>query len=164
MRGRGPIIDWDTGKLTIYKAKLGDPVLIPFFLDRVAAGFPNPAESYIEKVCDLNDLVIRDKDVTYFVYVESDSMIGEHIVPGGWLIVDRGLIPENGDMIVAWVKGGFTVKRVQIVDDKLLILHPANPDHLPIYVHEGDDYRLFGKVTFFFFEPPKHPAYGDWYR
>ncbi|NDU95775.1 LexA family protein [Spirosoma terrae] len=139
-------------------------IAIPLFMGHVAAGFPNPADSYIEQVIDLNELVIRDKDLTYFVYVESDSMIEEHIVPGGWLIVDKGLIPENGDMIVAWVNGGFTVKRVQIVSESLLILHPANPNYAPIIVHEGEDYWLFGKVTFFFFEPPKYPIYGDWNR
>ncbi|MFD2937732.1 LexA family protein [Spirosoma flavum] len=134
------------------RAESSSTLSIPFFSAHVAAGFGNPADSHIEKWCDLNELCIDNKDATYFVYVESDSMIDAHITPGTWLIVDRSKKPRKGAVIVAWVNGAFTVKRVNKIGD-LVVLMPANDDYTPIYVHEHDDFKLFGLVTFFFQKP-----------
>ena len=48
---------------------------IPLFLDRVPAGFPSPAQDYVERTLDLNELCIKHPAATFFVRVEGDSMI-----------------------------------------------------------------------------------------
>lgn len=55
---------------------IGDhPLAIPLFLDRVPAGFPSPAQDYVERTLELNELCIKHPAATFFVRVEGDSMI-----------------------------------------------------------------------------------------
>lgn len=123
----------------------------------VTAGFPSPAEQYMEPPLDLNELLVRRTAATYFVKVEGDSMIGRGIQPGDLLVVDRSLPPENDDVIIACVNGDFTVKTYRR-DAKGIHLVPANPNY-PILsfpsgaLDDGDDFvtvrelEYFGKVT-----------------
>lgn len=76
----------------------------------VVAGFPSPAEQYLEPPLDLNELLVKRPAATYFVRVEGDSMIGAGIRDKDLLVVDRSLTPANGDIIIASVDGEFTVK------------------------------------------------------
>ena len=77
---------------------------------RRCAGFPSPAEQYLEPPLDLNELLVKRPAATYFVRVEGDSMIGAGIRDKDLLVVDRSLTPANGDIIIASVDGEFTVK------------------------------------------------------
>ncbi|WP_234734517.1 LexA family protein [Tellurirhabdus bombi] len=129
-----------------YKAKVGAKIPIPFFDSKVAAGFPSPAENHIEKVCDLNELCITDKEATYFVRVGGDSMSGDRIEPGDVLIVDCTREHVEGKVVVVWLNGDHAVKRMQRLKE-MVVLHSSNPKYNPIYVHPGDDFRLFGVVT-----------------
>ena len=76
----------------------------------VVAGFPSPAEQYLEPPLDLNELLVKRPAATYFVRVEGDSMSGAGISDGDLLVVDRSLRPADGDVIIASVDGDFTVK------------------------------------------------------
>ena len=76
----------------------------------VVAGFPSPAEQYLEPPLDLNELLVKRPAATFFVRVEGDSMIGAGIRDKDLLVVDRSLTPANGDIIIASVDGEFTVK------------------------------------------------------
>ena len=78
---------------------------MPSIVGKVRAGFPSPAEQYLEPPLDLNDLLVKRPAATYFVTVEGDSMIGACIQPGDILVVDRSLPPENADVIIASVNG-----------------------------------------------------------
>ena len=80
----------------------------------VVAGFPSPAEQYLEPPLDLNALLVKRPAATYFVRVEGDSMINAGINPGDLLVVDRSLTPVDGDIIIASVDGEFTVKRLRV--------------------------------------------------
>lgn len=135
------------------RAEVTESLSIPFFEGRVMAGFGNPTEHFLEKSLDLNDLCNVDPDTTYFVEVESDSMIGDYITPGCILVVDKKVPVRSGRIIVAWLNGVFTVKRIQIVK-KMVVLWPSNEDYLPVYVHKHDDFRLFGVVTYWFHKAP----------
>ena len=84
----------------------------------VVAGFPSPAEQYLEPPLDLNALLVKRPAATYFVRVEGDSMINAGINPGDLLVVDRSLTPVDGDIIIASVDGEFTVKRLRIEVEK----------------------------------------------
>ncbi|WP_461069081.1 LexA family protein [Spirosoma horti] len=121
--------------------------LIPFFSSLVQGGFPSPAESYLDKVCDLNDLCITSPEATYFVRVTGDSMIGDRIEPGDVLIVDSSRTPSDGKIVIVWYDGGHAVKRIRYAD-KLIVLESSNPKYLPIYVHPGENFSIVGVVTY----------------
>jgi SOS-response transcriptional repressor LexA len=80
----------------------------------VVAGFPSPAEQYLEPPLDLNELLVKRPAATYFVRVEGDSMIEAGIHDGDLLVVDRSLRPASGDVIIASVDGDFTVKTLRL--------------------------------------------------
>ena len=129
------------------RATVASRLRIPFFASLVRAGFPSPAENYVERVCDLNDLCIANAEATYFVRVTGDSMRGDRIEPGDVLIVDCAREAVEGRICVVWFNGEHTVKRIHYAPP-LVVLVPSNPDYEPIYVQPDDDFRVFGVVTF----------------
>lgn len=112
----------------------------------VVAGFPSPAEQYLEPPLDLNELLVRRPAATYFVRVEGDSMTGAGIQPGDLLVVDRSLTPANGDVIIACVDGDYTVKTFRR-DANGVHLVPGNPAYPTITLRPGQELDYFGKVT-----------------
>jgi len=118
---------------------------IPLFYDRVAAGFPSPAQDYIEQTLDLNELCIQHPAATYFVRAEGDSMIEAGIFSGDILIVDRALKATHGDTVIACLDGGFTVKQLSLQPS--IALRACNPAYKDIAIPEGADLELFGVVT-----------------
>lgn len=111
----------------------------------VVAGFPSPAEQYLEPQLDLNELLIKRPAATFFVRVKGDSMIGEGIRDGDLLVVDRSLTPASGDVIIAAVDGEFTVKTFRKDKDGVR-LEPANPAFPLIRLRPGQKLDYFGKV------------------
>ena len=110
------------------------------------AGFPSPAEQYLEPPLDLNELLVKRPAATYFVRVEGDSMIEAGIHNGDLLVVDRSLRPASGDVIIASVDGDFTVKTYRRDKDGVR-LEPANPNFPVIQIKKGQELDYFGKVT-----------------
>ena len=84
----------------------------------VVAGFPSPAEQYLEPPLDLNELLVKRPAATFFVKVEGDSMINAGIHDKDLLVVDRSLTPANGDVIIAAVDGEFTVKTLRVLGNR----------------------------------------------
>lgn len=117
---------------------------IPFFLSSVSAGFPSPAQDYIEQSLDLNELLIQRPAATYFVRVEGDSMTGAGIHDGDVLIVDRSLTARHNDIVIASLEGELTVKQLELKPVCRLV--PRNPRYAPIPVPE-EGLELFGVVT-----------------
>ncbi len=120
--------------------------LPPLMTDAVQAGFPSPAEHYIERELDLNDYLSAHPDATYYVRVTGESMTGANIFPGDVLCVDRSLDFFDGAIIVASVDGEFTVKYLRS-NGKTTCLEPANPRFQPIYFSPAQDVRFWGVVT-----------------
>jgi DNA polymerase V len=119
---------------------------IPLFLHRVSAGFPSPAEDYIEKTLDLNELCIQHPAATFFVRVDGESMIGAGIFPGDVLVVDRSLRAQHGDIIIASLESEMTVKELHLSPPPVYLL-PNNPAYQPILIEEGMVLEVFGVVT-----------------
>ena len=121
----------------------------------VVAGFPSPAEQYLEPPLDLNELLVKRPAATFFVRVEGDSMIGAGIRDKDLLVVDRSLTPANGDIIIASVNGEFTVKTYRTGmkagkdgrKHRFVALEPANPNYPTIMITSGHELLTFGKVT-----------------
>ncbi len=120
---------------------------IPLFTAGVSAGFPSPADDFIETSLDLNDFLISHPSATYFVRVEGTSMIGSGIHPGDILIVDRAVEPYDSSIVVAALNGEFLVKRFR-KDSSGCRLMPENPSYEPIEMREGMQLEVWGVVTY----------------
>lgn len=119
----------------------------PLFLNPVQAGFPSPAEDYLERKLDLNEHLVERPSATFFVRVEGDSMLGAGIHKGDILIVDRSLEPISGRIVIAFLNGEFTVKRLKIDGEKISLL-PENPKYPPMEIRPDSDFLVWGVVTY----------------
>ena len=120
---------------------------IPYYITRVSAGFPSPADDHIQKKLDLNELVIKHPAATFFVRVNGDSMKNAGIFHDDILVVDRALDPKNNDIIVCVLNGEFAVKRF-VKNKKRIVLYPENPDYTPIEVTEEMEFQVWGVVPY----------------
>ena len=126
--------------------------LIPLFSSRVQAGFPSPADDFIEQDLDLNDYLIEHPAATFFIRSIGRSMVLDGIFPDDILIVDRAKMVKNNDIVVASLNGDFTVKRFCKTNQKV-ILKPSNPDFKDIFVNSEDDFQIWGVVTYVVHKP-----------
>lgn len=108
--------------------------------------FPSPAQDYVEGRIDLNKLVIRHPSATYFLRVSGDSMTGVGIGDGDLLVVDRAITAQHGDIVVAEVDGGFTVKELRT--HPVLQLVPHNTAYKPLLFDAEYGPEIFGVVVF----------------
>ncbi|MEM1096673.1 MAG: translesion error-prone DNA polymerase V autoproteolytic subunit [Bacteroidota bacterium] len=112
----------------------------------VSAGFPSPAEDYLDAPLDLNELVIQHPSATYFVRVQGESMQDLGILDGSIVVVDAALEPRDGDVVIAAVDGEFTVKQF-VRRQGRCYLHAANPDYAPIELMGERELTIMGVVT-----------------
>ena len=119
---------------------------MPVFDSRISAGFPSPAEDFVEKKLDLNDLLIRHPAASFFVKVAGDSMTEAGIRDGDLLVVDRSLELRDGAVIIAILNGELTVKRYREISGKKFLV-PENPRYQPIEIGEKHPFELWGVVT-----------------
>ena len=117
------------------------------FLTHIRAGFPSPADDYVEKSLDLNELLVEHPAATFFVRVEGNSMIDAKIESGDVLIIDRSLRAESGSIVVAVLNGEFTVKRLVHKKEKTFIV-AENPKFPPIEISEEIDFQIWGVVSY----------------
>ncbi len=130
----------------VYAPDLSTKYKLPIFLGRLPAGFPSPADDYLEGTLDLNRHLIKHPAATFFVRVTGDSMIGVGIHSGDLLVVDRSLEATDGHVIVAALDGELTVKRLSKQGQTIRLL-PANPNYQPIAIQPQQDFEIWGVVT-----------------
>lgn len=118
---------------------------LPLFVSKVSAGFPSPAQDYVEQTLDLNELCIKRPAATFFVRVEGESMIEAGIFHNDILVVDRSVKPVHGDIVVAQVDGEFTVKELCLRPKLMLV--PRNSAFQPICLANDNELQIFGVVT-----------------
>jgi len=118
----------------------------PLFSSRVAAGFPSPADDYIEAKLDLNEYLVKHPAATFFVRVSGNSMIGAGIFENDILVVDRALKATHGKVVVAVINGELTVKRLNLSNGKV-ILEAENKDYPSLPIEEGMEFSIWGVVT-----------------
>lgn len=119
----------------------------PLMASKIPAGFPSPAQDYVEGRLDLNEHLIMHEASTFFVRADGYSMIGAGIHPDDILIVDRALEAAHNRIIIAIVDGELTVKRLKIEADEYWLV-PENNDYPPLRIHEGIDFTIWGVVTY----------------
>lgn len=125
---------------TLYLFSPGTIDKLPLFGAQCPAGFPSPADDYIEQSIDLNDF-IKHPAATYFIRATGESMTDGGILSGDLLIVDRAEKPVHGSIVIAAVDGEFTVKCLQLTPR--VCLAPMNPAYSPIY---PETLEIFGVV------------------
>lgn len=130
----------------IYKPLFSTKQKRPLFLVPVPAGFPSPADDYLEGKLDLNQYLIQHPAATFFFRVTGDSMIGAGIHSGDLLIVDRSLEPKDGNVVIAALDGELTVKRLSMREGKPVLL-PDNEQYQPVEVGEHAAFEVWGVVT-----------------
>ena len=124
---------------------------IPFacllFLVPVSAGYPSPADDYLDGPLDLNQYLITHPTATFFVRVAGESMREAGIHAGDVLIVDRALTPREGSVVIAVVNGDLTVKRLSTRHGTPMLL-PENPQCPPLPITETTAFEVWGVVTY----------------
>lgn len=118
---------------------------IPLILARISAGFPSPAEDYVEQKLDLNQHLIKHPAATFFVRADGESMVGAGINSGDMLIVDRATAASNNSVVLAVINGEFTIKRIRKVGSKILLV-PENPNFKPIEITQDMEFEVWGTV------------------
>ncbi|MCU4608233.1 MULTISPECIES: LexA family protein [Acinetobacter] len=121
-------------------------VEIPLATERVQAGFPSPAQDYVENKLDLNQHLIKNETATFIVKVNSLSMINLGMDVGDELIVDRSLEAKHRDIVIALVDTDFTVKRLMINENERW-LQAENPDYPDIHFRDEQELIIWGVVT-----------------
>ncbi|WP_018693810.1 translesion error-prone DNA polymerase V autoproteolytic subunit [Algicola sagamiensis] len=129
----------------LYRGEAQQKTFIPLMLEAIPAGFPSPAQDYIEKSLDLNELCIRHPAATFFLRVEGDSMVEAGIYSGDILIVNKALTAQHGDIVVAALFGEFTVKTLEKYPQLRLV--PSNRNYQPIVITEEMEMTIFGVVS-----------------
>jgi DNA polymerase V len=131
----------------VYPVERIEPLFLPLMLSFVSAGFPSPADDYIETSIDLNKELIRHPATTFCVRAGGDSMVDAGIRPNATLIVDRMIETKSGDIVVARIGDEMCVKELLIDDAGKVFLMPKNTNYKPIIIDENMDFEIWGKVV-----------------
>lgn len=134
------------GLVLLRPAEVPESIRLPLFGHKIAAGFPSPADDYVEDRIDLNQHLIRHKEATFFLRVTGDSMLGAGIHDGDLLVVDRAIDPADGKIVIAVLDGELTVKRLERRGGRVRLL-PENPAFPAIEVSNEQDLVIWGVVT-----------------
>ena len=132
--------------LEIVPLDLPDLLELPISQSYVAAGFPSPAEDYLEDKINLQQVLIQNPTATYLLRVRGESMRDARLHDGDILVVDRSLKPSHGHVIIGVVDGEFTVKRF-LQKGGRLYLQPANELYPPVEITEEMDFKSWGVVV-----------------
>lgn len=118
----------------------------PLYGHAISAGFPSPADDYVESKLDLNQLLVRNKAATFFLRVKGDSMTGAGIHDGDIIVVDRSITPADRSVVVAVIDGELTVKRL-LIKQGVAELHAENPQYAPLRFQQDQELTIWGVVT-----------------
>ncbi len=118
----------------------------PFVVNGISAGFPSPADDFLDINIDLNKYLIKNPSTTFYGRVRGDSMIDAGIHDGDLLIIDKSLEPINKKIAVCFIDGEFTVKRIKIEKDSVWLI-AENQNYKPIKVTKDNDFIIWGIVT-----------------
>lgn len=141
LEGRG-IIEKDNKGFLIPKRLFGEIRV----LGTVEAGFPSPAEEELVDTMTLDEWLIKNKEATYMLKAKGDSMIEAGIMEGDMILVDRSKEAKNGDIVIARLNDGWTVKFLS-KKGNVIMLVPGNKKYKNIIPKEGDELEIAAVVT-----------------
>ena len=116
----------------------------------IRAGFPSPAEEYLNDSIDFNRDIVRHPESTFYGRVKGDSMMDAGICDGDIAVIDRSMEAHDGSIIVAYINNEFTIKRLDLShkEEGYIELQPANPRYQPIRIDDTDHFEIWGVVAF----------------
>ena len=113
-----------------------------------SAGFPSPAENYVEEKLNLNSYLIKNKESSFFVRVSGDSMINVGIFDNDILIVDRSLDPKRQSIVIVSIDGDLVIKKLMKDQSKNYYLKSENSNYPNIKLNSNRDTIIWGVVTY----------------
>jgi DNA polymerase V len=134
-------------KLHFFLPDFDSEISIPMISQGINAGFPSPAADFEEEKISLDAFLIKNKEATFYAKASGNSMINAGISDGDILVIDRSLPVTNNKIGVCFIDGEFTVKRIEILEDKIVLL-PENPNYRPIEVSKDNEFVVWGIVTY----------------
>ncbi|MHC1691052.1 MAG: LexA family protein [Bacteroidales bacterium] len=137
----------NTKIIEILKPDTVESLNIKFSDTPVNAGFPSPAENHLENTMDLNKALIKNPSSTFYARVKGESMINDGVDDGDLLVIDRSVEPYENCLAVCFLDGEFTLKKVRLDGDDLLLV-PANEKFKPIRVKKDNDFYVWGVVRY----------------
>ena len=133
--------------IDIHSIDASQDLPLPYAEEGIKAGFPSPAQDYMDLSIDLNRELVKHPSSTFYGKVKGDSMVDAQVFDGDILIIDKSLEPTNGDMAVCFVDEEFPLKFIEIRADEVLLV-PANKQYAPIRVTKENDFIIWGIVTY----------------
>ncbi|MFH0866923.1 MAG: translesion error-prone DNA polymerase V autoproteolytic subunit [Bacteroidota bacterium] len=133
--------------IEIFRPWQGKSLELDLYTTKISAGFPSPADDFLDRKLDLNEYLIRNPSATFLVRVDGNSMVNAGISDDDILIVDRSVEATDGKVVIGVIDGEFTVKRI-IKKGKKLFLKPENEKFNPIEITGDMDFKIWGVVVY----------------
>ncbi len=139
-------MNYSFSPITIYTPVYHTHMTLPMAQQGISAGFPSPADDFLDLSIDLNKELIKHPYATFYGRVSGDSMTGAGLDDGDLLVIDKSLEPRDGKIAVCFLDGEFTVKRIKIEANAIWLM-PENKKYKPIKVTKDNEFVIWGIVT-----------------
>ena len=133
--------------ITFFLPDFENPNELPYISSGIKAGFPSPAADFDESKISLDNVLVKNKEATFYAKASGTSMIGAGIDDGDILVIDRSIEPQNNKVAVCYIDGEFTIKRIKVEKD-FVYLMPENATFQPIKVTDENLLIIWGMVTY----------------
>lgn len=137
----------EENKLSFFIPNTESNLEMPYISSGIKAGFPSPAADFDGSRISIDQIVVKNQTATFYAKANGNSMIGAGIDDGDILVIDKSIEPQDGKIAVCFIDGEFTVKRIKVKENSLLLL-PENPLFEPIEVTQENDFIIWGIVTY----------------
>jgi DNA polymerase V len=134
-------------KLSFFIPNTEGNLEMPYISSGIKAGFPSPAADFDGSRISIDQIVVKNQTATFYAKANGNSMIGAGIDDGDILVIDKSIEPQDGKIAVCFIDGEFTVKRIKVQENSLLLL-PENSLFEPIEVTQENDFIIWGIVTY----------------
>ena len=134
-------------KITFFLPDLENTFELPFISSGIKAGFPSPAADFDENKISLDNVLVKNRETTFYAKASGTSMIGAGIDDGDILVIDRSIEPQDNKIAICLIDGEFTVKRIKVEKDCIYLI-PENNNFQPIKVTEENELIIWGIVTY----------------
>lgn len=134
-------------KLSFFIPNTESNLEMPYISSGIKAGFPSPAADFDGSRISIDQIVVKNATATFYAKANGNSMTGAGIDDGDILVIDKSIEPQDGKIAVCFIDGEFTVKRIKVQENSLLLL-PENKLFEPIEITEENNFIIWGIVTF----------------
>lgn len=134
-------------KLSFFIPNTENNLEMPYISSGIKAGFPSPAADFDGSRISIDQIVVKNAVATFYAKANGSSMTGAGIDDGDILVIDKSIEPQDGKIAVCFIDGEFTVKRIKVQENSLLLL-PENKLFEPIEVTQENDFIIWGIVTY----------------